>query len=491
MVRNPADGITRRGIVGSVGAGAAIVTLASLNPAQAALLPEPQSKTTTDLVVIGSGLSGCVAALEAVSRGARVIVLEKAPENRAGGNSLLAGGGFAMPKEASEAARQAFVEDSAAVCRNRGNAEIFRLMADHVLDDVAWLTENGATVMPPMDWPPHRVSIAFAAPGMFQGMPRLLRTLRDQIVAKGGAFAFETKAHQLIMNDRGAVAGVRAVGRDGVADYLAKSVVIAAGGYAANPQILEAYSDPNAGALMVRGIDWATGDGLTLGQQAGAGLRGMGGIMALHIAAVDPVETAAGNPAAALPYCLSINRDGLRFIDESLGYVAHGKAVLGQPGQSVALIFDEAIKAISGPATAYATFQRLGMPVVEADTLEELATRIRVPTEPFLRTVRDFNAAVVGDAAINAAPPKAALAHKIETPKFYAFSPLVPGVTLTFGGLMINTKAQVLEADGRIIPGLFAAGEGAGHVFFHDYIGGSSMTNCLVMGRIAGQQALA
>ena len=88
-----------------------------------------------------------------------------------------------------------------------------------------------------------------------------------------------------------------------------------------------------------------------------------------------------------------------------------------------------------------------------------------------------------------ATPPKAKLANRIKTAPFYAFSPLVPGVTLTFGAVMIDAEARVLEPDGRVIPGLFAAGEGAGPVFFHDYIGGGSLTNCLVMGRIAGRTA--
>ncbi|MDP2062730.1 MAG: FAD-binding protein [Phaeovulum sp.] len=94
-----------------------------------------------------------------------------------------------------------------------------------------------------------------------------------------------------------------------------------AGGYGGNTALLEAYSDPNAGAMMVRGIKHATGDGLLMAQRAGAGLKGMGGLMALHIAAVDGVETAAGQPARVVPYAISINRDGKRFVDESAGYV--------------------------------------------------------------------------------------------------------------------------------------------------------------------------
>jgi hypothetical protein len=110
-----------------------------------------------------------------------------------------------------------------------------------------------------------------------------------------------------------------------------------------------------------------------------------------------------------------------------------------------------------------------------------------VPVKPFLETLRTFNAAVKNETAAGARPPKRRLAYKIAKPTFYAFHRLVPGVTLTFGGLMIDERARVLEADGRVIPGLFAAGEGAGQAFFDDYIGGSALTNCLVIGRIAGR----
>ncbi|MDP1667849.1 FAD-binding protein [Phaeovulum sp.] len=137
------------------------------------------------------------------------------------------------------------------------------------------------------------------------------------------------------------------------------------------------------------------------------------------------------------------------------------------------------------------TFARLGRPVHQADSLEELAAMIGVSAEAFVQTVSDFNAAVTEGATPGAPPPKATLATRIETPPFYAFSPLMPGITLTFGGIMINERAQAQEADGRVIPGLFAAGEGAGAAFFHDYIGGGSLTNCLVMGRIAGRNAAA
>lgn len=471
-------------------AGASVAGFAAVTPVSASLLPDPEKTEDYDVVVIGSGMAGCAAALEAAGSGARVVVLEKLAENRMGGNSALAGGLFAAPLSASDADKSAFVADFEGKALGRGNSELYRLMAQNITGDLAWLSENGVPFNPPVPSPTYKVQTATVSPGAYMGMPRMLQGLRDRITEAGGSFRFETKAQQLIMNDRAAVSGVRAVGPDGVVDFNAGAVVIAAGGYAGNTQVMEAYSDPNAGALMVRGVTSATGDGLLMGQSAGAGLKGMGGVMALHIAAVDTVETAAGNPFMILPYCLSVNRNGARFIDESKGYVAHGKAVLSQPQQQASLVFDGTIAALPAGEGTLGTFRRLGINIIEAASIEELAESINVPVDALVQTVTDFNAAVQGDKTEGIEPGKAALAHRIEGPTYYAIHPLAPGVTLTFGGLMINGNSEVLEADGRVIRGLYAAGEGAGAPFFDDYVGGASLTNCLVMGRIAGRSAI-
>jgi succinate dehydrogenase/fumarate reductase flavoprotein subunit len=144
-----------------------------------------------------------------------------------------------------------------------------------------------------------------------------------------------------------------------------------------------------------------------------------------------------------------------------------------------------------GALSAWETFTRQGIKVPEANTLQELATKINAPADALIKTVTDFNNAVKDGKALTANPPKAAVAFKIATPKFYAFYPLMPAITLSFGGIRINGKGQALEADGTVIPGLFAAGECAGGLFYEDYIGGSSLANCLVMGRVTGKGAAA
>jgi succinate dehydrogenase/fumarate reductase flavoprotein subunit len=454
-------------------------------------LPKGSRAEKSGVVVIGSGLAGLAAALQARGAGARVVVLEKMDEGRSGGNTRFAGGTLAVPCGSTPNDRAGYVEDFIAKAGGRCNREVIETLAANALDDLSWLGTHGARIDPPTPIAPYRVNAAHIAPAQFVGMPAFLDALRASLGRIGGVIVYETKARQLLLNDRGWVCGVRAVDRYGVIDYLAESVVLATGGYTANRELLESFVDPAASAMAVRGVGWATGDGLVMAREIGAGLTHMGGLTALHVAAVIPDNPRNGIPDHAVPYCLSINLEGKRFHDESTGYVANGKALMRQPAQRAALVFDDEIKQQPRVSKSFATFRRMGFPVLEADSLPGLASQMGLPSGQFVRTIEEFNDAVAGDRAPSASPPKAALAYPIRKPPFYAFFPLVPGITSSFGGPMIDAEAQVLEADGRVLPGLFAAGEVTGGLFFNDYIGGSALANCLVMGRRAGDRAAA
>ena len=484
--REKSTSVSRRNVLVGLGLGAAGIS--AITPAEAGLLPAGRQETF-DVVVIGMGLSGSSASLQAKLDGANVMTLEKTPENRAGGNSRVSAGLIAIPTTDTPEAKAHYLEDFIKKSEGRGNIEIYKVLAERSFESAEWLKSHGAPLLAAAPFPPFRLNVVTGSPGAYVGMPNVLGALRKKYLELGGKVAYDTKAKQLIMDDKGKVVGVRAVGPQGVVDYMAKAVVIAAGGYAANKGMLQQNVDPNAGGMMVRGRTWATGDGHMLAQEAGAGLINMTGLASLHIAGVNPKEPAAGNPFHAVPFCLAVNLDGKRYVDESLGYVANGKAIMQQPKQTGALIFDEAMKEIAGVKTSAGIFERLKLPLVEGNTLEELAGKLGMPPAALVATVKAFNDQVKDGKALGASPPKAMLAHKLEKPKFYAFFPLVPGITLSFGGIMIDTTGRVLEPDGRVIPGLYASGEGAGGLYVEDYVGGGSLANCLVMGRVAGASA--
>jgi flavocytochrome c len=483
--------IRRRDFLKGIGLGAGALTLGKISVVDAALLPAAAKKERFNVVVVGSGLAGRSAAIEARMAGAEVVLLEKMEDGKDGGNSKLAMGSIVTPKDRSKEAADAYFDDFMKKSMGRGNAELSRILAENVLDGVEWLKSHGVEFLAPIDAPPYQVKSVSFAPAQFMGMAPALAKLKDKYLKSGGKIVYQTKAKQLIMDNQGKVAGVRCATRHGLVDYMGDTVILATGGYAANKEMLETFVDPDADQMMVRGGQQATGDGLMMAREAGAMWVNMGGLTSLHVAAVSASNPSSGNPSGAVPYAIGINREGVRYVDESKGYVAHGKAALKQPGQRVALVFDSGINKEQRVTISVGTFKRLGIPVVEADSLEELASKINVPAAKLAQTVTEFNNAVKDGKALEANPPKATLAYKIEGPKYYAFYPLVPGVTLSFGGIRINGKAQVLEADGMPIGGLLAAGECAGGLYYDDYIGGGSLANCLVMGRIAGKEAAA
>ena len=483
------EGMTRRQFLKRTGIGAGIITFGQIGFAESSQLPKGISQEKHDVVVIGTGLAGLSAAIEARMNGADVVILEKTDMNNSGGDSKLAAGMIAIPVDNTKQAKDDYYEDFIKKSMGKADPDLTRVLADRIFDGVDWLKTQGIEFLPPVPVPGFRLKATVTAPSLFKGMPKALDRLREVLEKQGGKIAYETKAKELIMDSRGKVEGVKAIDSVGVKDYMSKAVILASGGFSANKEMLQLWVDPDADAMMARGVPWSTGDGIKMAHEAGALLVNMGGMTGLHIAAVSPKNTASGNPFVVLPFCIGINREGKRYVDESKGYVAHGKAVMKQPGQKVALVFDEEVKKTPAGSTTVKLFQGLGIEVIEAETIEELASKIGVPPATLKLTIDEFNNAVKDGKALGIKPPKEALAQKIITPKFYAFYPLVPGITMTFGGIKVNTDAQVLEPDGRIIPGLYAVGECVGGMFYDDYIGGGSLGRCVVLGRIAGKNA--
>lgn len=488
--KNRRDGITRRQFLKNTGVGAGIIALGPVSVAKAAQWPKGIKTEKHGVVVVGAGFSALCAAVQAKLNGADVLVLEKTKEDVAGGNSKICGGMICVPLEETKQARDNYYEDFMKKSMGNGDPDLTRLLAENTQEGIDWLKSQGVEFLPPTGVVGYRAKAWVPAPGLYRGMPKVLDKLREVLLKKGGKIVYETKAKELILSSSGRIAGVKAIDRAGVKDYMADAVIMASGGFAANKEMLVQWIDPHADGMMVRGRPWITGDGLKMAEEAGAVLVSMGGMTALHVAAVSPQNTAAGNPFMAVPLYLGINKEGKRYVDESKGYVANGKATMKQPGQQIALVFDEEVKNTGPGSTGYKLFEGLKIPVIEADTVEDLASKIEVPPAALKATIEEFNNAVKDGKALGINPPKEANA-KVMKPKFYAFYPMVPGITLTFGGIKVNANTQALEPDGRIIPGLYAAGESVGGLFYDDYVGGGSLARCVVLGRMAGKNAAA
>jgi tricarballylate dehydrogenase len=337
------------------------------------------------------------------------------------------------------------------------------------------------------------------------GGPGLVQDLTDTAAKKGVEIFYETRAVSLDY-DGERVAGVRAQRRGKPAGFRARSVVLACGGFEANPEWRTRYLGPGWELAKVRGTRFNMGDGLKMALDIGACPYGnWSGRHAVSWERYAPEFGDLSLPESSYrhsyPMSIMINADGRRFVDEGIEfynytYAKYGAEVLKQPQQFAYQVFDAKVKHLLRPEYGHKNVTR-----VTANTLEELAAKLEgVDAEGFLRTVRAFNAAVRtgvpfnhsvkdGRCTVGIDPPKSNWANPLDTPPFEAYA-VTCGITFTFGGLRINHESgQVLDLNFHPIPGLYAAGEMVGGLFYFNYPAGTGLVSGLVFGRIAGNGA--
>ncbi|MBI2862213.1 MAG: FAD-dependent tricarballylate dehydrogenase TcuA [Chloroflexi bacterium] len=456
-----------------------------------AQIPEEQ----VDVVVLGTGLGGLAAALSAHERNARVVILEKAPPEARGGNTRFSGGAFRAVTEVYDA--DAFFADIMKVTHSRANRDLATTMVLESTDSVQWLQDLGVRFEPAERVRPDARGPFFGF--AYGGGMGAIETLIPIAEKRGIPIHYETAGERLLLDGRRRVVGVRALGEQGYRDFRAKAVVIATGGFQANTEWRVRYIGRFADELVVRGTRFNTGDGLRMALDIGAQSAGQWGDF--HSAIIDarsPALEAGETNINTYPFGIIVNREGRRFLDEGEDfqadtYVKFGKTILELPGRTAFLIFDTKVKESGLMVALHQEFQPY-----RANTIRELAAASGIDVDGLERTVQDYNAAIQpgefnsytldGKGTVGIIPPKSNWALPVEQPPFYAY-PVTGGITFTFGGLKVNTKAQVVDQRGKAIPGLYAAGEIIGEIFYYNYPGGSSLTRCVVFGRIAGQHA--
>ena len=321
---------------------------------------------------------------------------------------------------------------------------------------------------------------------------------------QGISIRYGTRATELL-HGRSGVEGVRVIADRVQEEIRARAVVLACGGFEANREWRTRYLGRGWDLAKVRGTRYNTGDGIRMALKIGA--QPCGNWSGAHatewdLNAPEYGELAIGDAFSKHSYPLSImlNVNGMRFLDEgedtyNYTYAKYGRAILEQPGQAAWQIFDS--KVIPRLRSSYRIRK---VTKVTASTLEELVARLEgVNSQQALKTIREYNAAVMQDVPFNPnvkdgrgtrglAVPKSNWAQTIDAPPFEAYG-VTCGITFTFGGLKISTEAQVLDMEEKPIPGLYAAGELVGGVFYFNYPSGSGLMNGAVFGRAAGQNA--
>lgn len=474
----------------------------------------------TDIVVVGCGIAGLSAAVTALQAGARVIVLERSTQEDFGGNTRWTEAYMRMKNDAEIADDFAehFMENPGANLDPNieravtGEAatwpayvrahplpdpEVIFTFADRVPATIAWLKEFGLKFGPQPIYLLTQNTHRIAAQG---GGLALIERLNTEVTALGGEILYETTARDLLRSEEGAVTGVLCTGPGGrPLQIQAENTVLASGGFQGNPEMMARYIGPRASFMrpVARGGYYNRGEGIRMALDAGAAPAGE--FSSYHAEPVDPRSLEAEAVVFIYPYGILVNKRGLRFIDEAPGTVdAHydniSRSFAHQPDGIAWVIFDDQVQDIP----RWQTSIRSDIPPIEAPSIEALAKKLGLPVDNLTTTVAGFNAACPEIATFtpfeidNAAtrgiePPKSNWSRPLTKAPFRAY-PLISSVCFTFGGLKVNDRAEVIDTEGRVMPGLLAAGETMG-IYHQVYTGSTSVLRGAVFGRIAAQTA--
>ena len=479
------------------------------------------------VVVVGGGSAAFEAAVAAKQAGApKVVMLEKAPEPEFGGNARFSHTGFRWVFSGPEEIRrflpdlddatfaklhippytaEQFHGDLQRVTRGRINKELSEVLVTQSTAAIHWMREVGIK----WDIDSHVIIDGryYFEPGMVihptggvgGGLDQLMqwRAIATKI---GIELRYESKVAALLGNDR-RIEGVRVSDPSEEYEIRASSLILCAGGFQASAEMRARYLGPNADLMKVRGSKHDTGEVLMMA--IGLGAKTAGHWQGAHATPIDAtfpdVEISNKANRYGYTYGITVNSLGQRFFDEgearhSYTYAKTGWAVLGQPGAVAYQIYDQ--KATSLLNKRYYEFSH----PIEANTIDELAKKISIEPAVLNHTIREFNNAVRKDIPFDATkldgrctegitPKKSHWADTIDKPPYWAYA-VTGGVTFTFGGLQINTQAQVLNTSNHPIRGLFASGDIVG-LFFHNYPSCTGQTRNVVFSRLAGRNAAA
>ncbi|MCC8961604.1 FAD-dependent oxidoreductase [Bradyrhizobium sp. Pear76] len=476
----------------------------------------------SDVVVVGCGIAGLSTAVSALQGGLSVTLIERAPEPDFGGNSrwteaycrmknereisddfeehFAANAGWNIDPNVLSAAADGYTDwPSYVKAHPFPDPEVITTFAANVPSTVAWLNSFGLRFEPQPIYLLTQNTSRIAAKG---GGLALIERLMQEAKALGASVLFETTAVDLLRDEDGRIAGISVVGPDGLRRSVkARATVLASGGYQGNQEMMTRYIGPKARYIrpVARGGYYNKGEGLRMALAAGAAPAGEYG--SYHAEPVDPRSRQAEAVVFIWPYGILVNKLGSRFIDEAAAtadatYDNVTRTIADQPDGIAWVIFDAQVEEIP----RWRASIRSDEPALEANTIAGLAQQLGLPAAALEQTVAAFNAAcppaageftplaLDGRKIVGLEPAKSNWSRPLIKAPFRAY-PIISANCFTFGGLKVNTNAQVLDTDGRVMPGLYAAGETVG-IYHQVYTGSTSVLRGAVFGRLAGSHAV-
>ncbi|MQG16091.1 MAG: FAD-dependent oxidoreductase [SAR202 cluster bacterium] len=476
-----------------------------------------------DVVVVGAGNAALCAALSASEAGATVIVLEKSPKHSQGGNCPYTGAGFRFTHSGIKDLKSLLPENTATgefqmapytdqdfrdhfmeATHGDTDKELVEVVISKSRETINWMHSNGVRWELPVNINLENVpSIIPNQVGLsaYESGPGLVKMLTKAVESKSISILYETKMVSIHKGGRGQIESIQVQDRDGINNIRCKAVVLACGGFEANPEMRIKYLGTKWETAKVRGSKYNTGDGHRVALNIGAATYGQwtgchGTPIDLNAPRTGDLALTDAMPRRSYNLGIMVNLDGNRFTDEGVGFaeqtfVQIGSEILSQKRNMAFQIFDQ--RAVKHLEDRYG-----GSRCKNAKSIWELASLVGINPAVLKATVDKFNeeaedadyhpGTLDGRSTLSVYPAKSNWAIKIDKPPFIAY-PVTGSITYTYGGLKIDKNARVLDLEDNAIPGLYAAGEIVGGIFYHNSLRAAGLMHGSVFGKLAGQHA--
>lgn len=481
------------------------------------------AETAYDVIIVGSGIAGLSAACAAADAGARVAVLERSSPEEFGGQTRWTEAYFRMknvdevsgdfeellvsnaghhidPNVIAETSRP--YEQWAGYVKAHGmtDPELVSTLSSKAGSTVRWLMHFGIRFE---SLPTYFMTAAAPRIMPVGGGLALIEALQEHAKKVGVSLLFRTTANSLSRRDAEGWLHLSVISGEETSEaktLKARSIIIATGGFQGNPEMMARYIGPTSRYLrpVARGGYYNRGEGICMALEIGAAPAG--DFSSFHAEPLDPRSPATEALVMNFPYGILVNNAGRRFVDEAPGpvdvnYDPISRSIKDEPNGIAWVVFDERIYDIPNWKKSIRTDQQ----PIKAATLDALAEACGIDPEGLRQTVAEYNSACGkgnfdplkpdGLATKTLTPHKSNWARAIEQGPFMAY-PIIAGICFTYGGIKTNSHAQVVDSDGRPVPGLYAAGEATG-LYHQVYTGATSVLRGAVFGKIAGENAAA